>query len=413
MNYRILSLLFVFSLLVRFLFIPYWANLPLGGDESHYWQVACRISQGVLAPENMFVHPPIWSYILSLSALFSQNTLWGRVFATVLGGAVPPLVYLLGMQIFSNKVGMIAALLSALYPEFIGYSHYLWSENFYLLFSLMITYVYFKQTEDDSFGAKLCLSSFLMGVALLIKETGFLFFMASVIALKGVDVSKQHRILIRAALLFLLPVVIYSAYASYHNNRIILVDEAPIINANEAEYGHGVWKLSREGNRELFFNEVIVIKVRNVLHNIPKQFANLWTPDSFVLYRLLEAKKFGNYNMPNALIFAYLSVFAYIAVVVLGLAGMTLADKSPFKTFSVTYLILISLSGTFFLMCSRFRIPVMYIFIIYAASVIAEPKKLLAIKTGREWKSGMILLLSLVLFVIVVLSKWKTLGKWG
>ena len=413
MSYRVVTLLFVFSLLVRFLFFTYWRDLPLGGDESHYWQVACRISQGVFAPNNMFVHPPIWSYVLSLSALFSQNTLCGRIFAAVLGASVPPLIYLLGKRVFSNKVGITAAILSVIYPEFIGYSHYLWSENFYLLFTLMISYVYLQETDEESFRSKLYLSFSLMGVALLIKESGFLFFVASILALKGIDIAKHRRILTTAVLLFLFPVVIYSAYASFHNNRIILVDEAPIINANEAEYGHGVWKLSREGNRELFFNEVLMRKARYALTNIPKQFANLWTPDSFIAYRLLEATKFGNYNMPYAMTYAYLTVFAYLAVVVLGLIGMTLSEKSAFKTFSVCYLVLMSLSGTFFLMCSRFRIPVMYIFIIYSAVTLSEPVKLIQLKNKSEWKSGMILALTLVLFFMVVVSKWKTVGRWG
>jgi 4-amino-4-deoxy-L-arabinose transferase-like glycosyltransferase len=413
MNYRILSLLFVFSLLVRFLFFPYWRNLPLGGDESHYWQVACRISQGVLAPQNMFVHPPIWSYLLSLVALFSPDTIWGRIFATLLGSTIPPLVYVVGKRVFSNRVGIIAAVISALYPEFIGYSHYLWSENFYLLFSLVISYLYFEQSHTGSLESKLYLSFALMGVALLVKESGFLFFCAAVFTLKWFDIPKQRRILTRSFLLFLLPVVTYSAYASFHNNRIIVVDEAPIINANEAEYGHGVWKLSREGNRELFRSEVLERKARYVLHNIPKQCANLWTPDSFVVYRLLGATKFGNYAMPHALAFAYLTLFAYIAVVVLGLTGMALSDGSPFKTFSLHYLMLISLSGTFFLLCSRFRIPVMYIFILYAAVALSNPEKILELKTKAGSKSALALALTLALFAIVIRSKWKTLGGWG
>ena len=55
----------------------------------------------------------------------------------------------------------------------------------------------------------------------------------------------------------------------------------------------------------------------------------------------------------------------------------------------------------------------MYIFIIYSAVTLSEPVKLIQLKNKSEWKSGMILALTLVLFFMVVVSKWKTVGRWG
>ncbi len=413
MNYRSVSLLFVFSLLVRFLFFPYWGNLPLGGDESYYWDLACRIARGELIPQDIFLRPPIWVYLLSISALFADNPLWGRLFTTVLGAAIPPLMYVVGTRIFSKKVGILAGVLSAIYPEFIGYSHYLWSENFYLLFSLVITCLLFKKREVEAFGTNYYLPFAAMGIALLIKETGLLFFVASLSTLKRADILRHRCIPVYAFLLFALPVVIYSAYATYSNKRVILVAEAPFINANEAVYGHKIWKLTREENRELFLKEVLVGKVKHALYTIPKQFANLWTPNSFVIHRLLDAEKFGNYDMPHAPLYANISVYAYLTVVLLGLTGMAVSDASPFKTFSLYYLVFISLSGALFFMCSRFRIPVMHIFCLYTAVLVSEPKKLVTLKTRAKWPSGVVLVISIALVVIVSVTKWKTLGRWG
>ena len=75
--------------------------------------------------------------------------------------------------------------------------------------------------------------------------------------------------------------------------------------------------MSPEDNQKLFVSDLIEKKLKNEFRTYPEQFANLWTPNSFVAYRLLNAPQaFGNYNMPYASVWAYTAVGAYIVVIV-------------------------------------------------------------------------------------------------
>ncbi len=409
MNFIIASILFIFALGVRFLFFPYWKNLPLGGDENYYWDLACRISQGEFVPPNLFLRPPLWSYVLSIPALFSHSHLWGRIFATILGAAATPFMYFLGNQVFSKRVGIIAAILFAIYPNYIGFSHYLWAETFYLLCSLIITYFFFKTLNNKFTRSKFYILFAFMGITFFLKETAMLFFAACVITLWHNKIEHKYSLFIYAILLFCMPVVIYSTYASYQNRRIIILADAPFYNANQVNHGAEPWQLSPEENQKLFVRDFLGKKIKNVFRTYPQQFEYFWTPNSFVLYRLIDAKKFGNYNMPYASIGAYIGAGVYILIMLLGLTGMFLTEKSPFQTFSISYVALICLSGTIFLLCSRFRIPLMFLFILHASQVISHPKQLISGCT--QWKL-VAWVVSILLFGIVIATKWGTIGMY-
>jgi 4-amino-4-deoxy-L-arabinose transferase-like glycosyltransferase len=410
----IASLFFILALVVRFAFFPYWASLSLGGDESYYWNMARLISEGDVVPQNIFLRPPLWPYVLSVSALFSPNPLWGRLLTTILGAVTTPFIYFIGKRVFSKRVGILAAFLFTIYPSCIGFSHYLWSETFYLLFSVIITYLFFGALNSKSV-SKLYMSFAFMGLAFLSKEETILFFASCLIVLLRMNGKASYRLVLYAILIFSTPAIIYSVYASYTNHRVIILADAPFYNANQRNYGFSkAWQLSPEENQKLFVGDM-GSTIKNAFRTYPKQFANLWTPNSFVIHRLLYASYFGNYRMPYAEIGAYIDAGAYIIIVVLGLSGMFLSEKSPFETFSTCYVVLLCLSATIFLMCSRFRIPLMYLFIIHASRVISYPKQnaYFIMNLRSNWKSVVLWTVSLLVFGIVIVSKWDTLGQWG
>jgi hypothetical protein len=233
-----------------------------------------------------------------------------------------------------------------------------------------------------------------------------------VITICFVGLRKNSRLLIYATLLFGIPAIVYSAYGTYTNDRFFLLSDAPFYNANQIHHGYKPWKMSAEENQKLFATDFIERKLKNEFETYPKQFANLWTPNSFVVHRLLYAEEgFGNYNVPFATVWAHATVSMYVLIVILGLTGMFLGEKSLFRTFSISYIALLCLSGTIFLMASRFRIPVMFLFILHAAVTVSHPKTIIAGAT--RWQSILPWAISMVFFGIVVVTKWDSIGRWG
>ena len=101
----------------------------------------------------------------------------------------------------------------------------------------------------------------------------------------------------------------------------------------------------------------------------------------------------------------------YIVVVVAGIAGLCLAETTPFGIFSIVSLVCLSLTSIFAFLCSRFRLPFIFIFVIYTAYLLVNGKILI----GNKGKKKRLLLLAilLVLFIHIVYIKANTLGTWG
>jgi 4-amino-4-deoxy-L-arabinose transferase-like glycosyltransferase len=404
-------MLFAFALGVRFLFASYWLKLPLGGDEWYYWGVAQMIAGGELIPQQIFLRPPIWIYTLAVAAP-TENPLWGRVLTTLVGASVAPLTYLLARRMFSVRAGAIAAILVALYPTFIGYSHYLWAETFFLALSVAVMVVFFKGLSERS-SAILLVSFGLLGVSLLAKETAVLLFVACLITVFRSEWRPGRRVLITSALLFLAPAVLYSLVASLKCGRLITLADAPYYNANQILHERQPWKMSPEESRQTFFRDLVDGKLKELPRNFPDQLKNLWTPTSFVAHRLLKAEDevFGNYHAPYPQVWAGVAVSSYILIMVLGLTGLLLGPAGDPRTFSLSNLVLLCMSAAVFLMCSRFRLPMLNLLIIHGAALLAAPSMISA--SLRRWLPLTLWALSIVGFVLVLVQRWSAIGNWG
>ena len=152
-GWRVLTLLFLASLLVRLLFL--WpvvaARVQPLYDENDYLQraVAWREILGTVAagerptPEvvtNAYGGgdwPPLHPMLLALGLLFPGAGVGAaRLVVALISAATTPLVYALTRRLASDGAARAAALLHLAYPGFVAYSHYLWSESTYMLLLL-------------------------------------------------------------------------------------------------------------------------------------------------------------------------------------------------------------------------------------------------------------------------------------
>jgi hypothetical protein len=81
------------------------------------------------------------------------------------------LAFALGRRLYDVRAGLVAAALMAFYPNFVGYSHLLWSETLYVMLTLAWVLLLHRGVTDGRplalAGAGLCL-----GYAALVREIG-------------------------------------------------------------------------------------------------------------------------------------------------------------------------------------------------------------------------------------------------
>ena len=113
----------------------------IAGDADGYWQLAGKIASG---EEYSFGDPPRrvhrmpgFPLVLALSMkLFGASPLAARCLLAMIGTAACSAVYLLGRQLFDERVGLLACGLTAISPVMTGFSVLLLSET---LFALTLT----------------------------------------------------------------------------------------------------------------------------------------------------------------------------------------------------------------------------------------------------------------------------------
>ena len=206
LHQRLLVITLVVSVLLRVVAAIYLGNkvevLPGTFDQISYHNLALRILAGfgfsfgepwwpATAAGSPTAH---WSflftgYLVLIYKLFGLNPIMARIVQAVLVGILQPyLAYCIGRSMFGPVVGLVSAILTAVYSYFVYYSATLMTEPFYItaiLASLWISMLLVKPEEDGeegtttkNTGKRYKLAIFLgltLGVAILLRQLFILF----------------------------------------------------------------------------------------------------------------------------------------------------------------------------------------------------------------------------------------------
>ena len=127
----------------------------IAGDAEGYWQLARKIVAGedfsFADPPRRVHRMPGFPAVLALSMkLFGETPLAARCLLAVIGTAACGAVYLLGRQLFDERVGLMACGLTAISPVMIGFSVLLLSETLFALTLTMSVWCAAKWLSADS-----------------------------------------------------------------------------------------------------------------------------------------------------------------------------------------------------------------------------------------------------------------------
>jgi 4-amino-4-deoxy-L-arabinose transferase-like glycosyltransferase len=404
-GYKEVIVLFFFALALRVSLFPFFRGLQLSGDEIHYWNWARVIAAGAI-PKN-FLHPPLWTYVLGIPAVIYDSYACARLFTAIVSSFSIPLIYLLTKHVFDRKAAIVAGFTYAIYPNVLGFSHYLWAETFLAFLILLSTYLFFVALEHSNRRLIFNFSFLIAGISPLVKEFGIIHCFSLLLALATANLSNKSHIISNAIILILAPGLIYSAVASYSARRPVVLADAFVFNSNEADRGKSVFEKSTKENLNIFIDRLLMF--RKMPARFMRQVYNLWTPNSFLTFRLLHSRE-GYTTVSNPGFIAYFTAGSYAFVIVFGLVGMFCCMHRPFQLFSVSNIVILTSLGALFFLCSRFRIPFIHIFIIHTSFALSHPGLVIQ---RIDWRRASLLISVLILFVHIIVSKRVLFGYWG
>jgi 4-amino-4-deoxy-L-arabinose transferase-like glycosyltransferase len=131
------SLLPLIAILLLATFLRFYrlAHQSLWADEGNSLALAQRGFMEIAQRTAFDIHPPAYYWLLKIwTALFGYSEVGLRSLSAALGVGVVYLVWLLGRQLFSPKIGLLAALIAALSPLQVYYSQ---EARMYMLLTLL------------------------------------------------------------------------------------------------------------------------------------------------------------------------------------------------------------------------------------------------------------------------------------
>ena len=138
-------------------------DVPLMGDEKKYFSIASEFTNiftsllhaQVPTAESLSavyaggIWPPFHPFLLgSVLFIFGKHIAAARLAMVLISAMTTPLVYNLTSKVSTKKAALLAAVIHILYPGFIAYSHYLWSETTYIFLLLLSVFFTIKVADE-------------------------------------------------------------------------------------------------------------------------------------------------------------------------------------------------------------------------------------------------------------------------
>ncbi|HMB71535.1 MAG TPA: glycosyltransferase family 39 protein [bacterium] len=418
---------------------------PLLDERDYYFRAAHLAEDKAILAEGKRAPASIWYYAAFLKTFGAEPTV-ARVANVLASWAAIPIVWGLGRRFGGDRVGLAAALGVALYPNLVFFSFSLWSESLYLPLALGSVLLL---AEDRPPPARSLLAGMLMGGAALTREVGVVLPVIGGLWILGRSHFRGARAFAGAVLLgvgFAAVVLPWSLRQNRHSDSFALVTHTRWMNLYLGNVRFPETKTrtesmppwdryerlgkslaEREAAARPLARQAIVDRMPWwPLEKTAETLPRLLTPNSFPVARWLARPDEKGWRGARAYraridgtplerlrpVFAYAAVGAWIVVLPAGLVGIVLAWRRPLSRLFVLYLALHVLPVIVTFGMSRFRLPLVPILVIAAASLFGSVRTSWA-EAGAVRRS--VASASALAAAIVVATQWKTIlvPWWG
>lgn len=326
------------------------------------------------------IHPmaervPVYPIFLSLMfSLGKGNYFVVRIIQCILGAASCVLIYLLGKEIFSSRVGIIAAIIATFYYPFIQMSAYLVTETLSVFLILLSLWQLIKAKEDHSTW-NLIFSGILLGLASLTRSTFFgfyplipaIFILTSPSKKEG---AKQGALVVVGIGLALLPWVGRN-YVHFHkfipvstrSGWVLYQGNNPMARGNSG----GWWPIGREYVLPEEASLMAEIERNSYLGEKAKEFIRINPRKSLDLFFKKIVNMWRPYYSGTSRLSQLVMTFSYVPVMILGIMGIVLSRKTWRRSgIFVSFILYYALVHAILVATIRYRWPAMPFFFIFA-----------------------------------------------
>ena len=396
-NKKILLLLLILCLLLRFAWILSFPTIELTDDPKVYDNIARGLIQGEGYHEEgkRAFRPPGYPYFLAaLYTLFGAHPLPVELVQTVLAVITCLLIYLLGKRLANERTGLIAAGLFAAYPQFIRYAGNLYVETLFIFLFLVVLVLLFDIVQKPSY-PKSMIAGFCLGLSALVREVSLFILLPillwAILMMRGSSEKRQWGKMLSLFLVFF--VLAISPWTL--RNYLLFHSFIPIStsggfnfylgNNPQATGGYNsesdaeikwLYPITDETPEELLALEIEAAKtgykkgIDFILQN-PGQFFQL-ALKKFVLLWRPPTYNFDFRDNFNETIFRIFWLINYLALLILALFGMWISIKNFWREWILFHLILFSVTGLHVIVFSdtRYRLPLMPLLIVFVGLTI-------------------------------------------
>lgn len=431
-------IIFSFALLLRILYIwqisdsPFFTTPIL--DAEIYDQKAWQIAKGDGIGDEAFFQAPLFTYFLALIyKIFGHNDIAPRLIHALLGALSAMLVVRLGRRIYDSKIAFLAGLIFSGYGPLIFYSGQLLIPTLYIFLILLFLCALNKLTDSIS-TRKVFLTGFLLGLAALARPNILIFLPFALLWILVIlrEFTPSFKIRARNAVLFLLGTILAIAPVTVRNylvaNDFVLISSQAGVNFymgnNPYANGYSGWVpgtsknwwgkgysqtielAERDAGKPLKASEVSAYWWKRTWNDIsayPSSWIGLFMKKIHFLlagYELSDTEDIYYQRrdswLLSALLWDRVIAFPFGLLLPLALLGLALSDGWKRQSHLILFQISYAISIVLFLVTSRYRLPLIPVFCLWAAAGITLPFRFLKsgwIKKYALTLCGFILLL--------------------
>ena len=144
------------SLAIRLAALRYWGIGPIENEGAEYARIAENLRNGaglvgIAAPGTELLFNPLYPLLIAAVSFLTHDYEWAARLISLISGSFLPLAALgIASRLFSRRVGIVAALLTATYPLLVNLSFTAYSEGNYATLLLFAVYLVLRALNHGS-----------------------------------------------------------------------------------------------------------------------------------------------------------------------------------------------------------------------------------------------------------------------
>jgi hypothetical protein len=435
---RILLLLTLLGFAVRVAFLLFEPACEAVGDEPTWLALALhelgRPNRG-LSPfrTRVLFYPPVYPYFIAILARVfgsARAVLWAQ---TVLGALLVPAVGRVGRLAIGRRTGLVAAAITAVYPELPWYSAHYWSETVYVL---LLWWAIERTLAADSAPSSrtAAAAGALWGLSCLTRELSLYLVPIAVVWLLRAPIATWWRMRAartmpwawgRAGMLVLATVLVVAPWTV--RNAIVYHAFVPVSTMG----GLNLW----QGNTRLTHLEIYAVLATKggpverdrycramawqsiaarqpwwVFEKIHEQMPEFWKANAEVLDHVVGRQACGPLSRGQVIALEIAFVAPYLLVLAIALVGLARLRLTGGSLLPVVLLAAYNAAHVIAYATTRFRLPVLPVLFLLAGAALAGGREgALHPLSRRRW---LLLLLLLLLTLATLYPGMEELSSW-